>query len=134
MKTKLRAATAAAALLATLALPLGASATTTGAAQSQHYTIETRLFDRFNAGEFDGVLSISVSPAGIVQGTYRDASAGGFHAVTGSVDTNHRLWLDIGMARPLRLYGTFDAGTIAATAQIPGPDVYTFESTKVTNS
>ena len=132
MTRKLRAAAAAAALVTTLALPLGASAATTSTAQTQHYTINTRLFDRYNAGEFDGVLSISVSPQGIVQGTYRDASAGGFHSVTGSVDANHHLWLDIGMTRPLRLYGTFNDGAIAATAQIPGADVYTFESTRVT--
>ena len=126
MTKTIRTAAAAAALLGALALPLAAQAASTTTAPAQHYQLQTRRFDRLHAGEYDGQLALTVYPNGIVQGTYRP-SDGSFDTVTGGLN-GKTIWLDIGMAHPLHLTGTFTNGVLATTVNIPGPDSYTFES------
>jgi hypothetical protein len=132
MTTNIRTAAAAAALLAAFTLPLAAQAASTTSGSPQHYALQTRIVDRYHAGEFDGALTMTIYPSGIVQGTYRPAD-GGFRTVTGGIEGT-AIWLDIGMNHPLHLTGTFKDGVLRAVAQIPGPDVYTFESTNVSPS
>ncbi|HTW82517.1 MAG TPA: hypothetical protein VMD91_00460 [Candidatus Sulfotelmatobacter sp.] len=115
----------AAALLASLALPLAVSAQP-GAAT--HYLLRTRETIENHAGEFDGVLSMTVFPNGIIQGTYRLADEGNIQAVSGSVQGD-KLWLDIGgAARTEEITGTFRDGVIKATVLRPGIDITYFTS------
>jgi hypothetical protein len=129
MTTMIRKATTAAVLVATLALPLASQAASTTGASPQKYTLETRLTDRYHAGEYDGTLNLAVYPSGIVQGTFRP-SDGGVRTVTGGMSGTD-IWLDIGWQHPLRLTGTLKDGVLQAVANIPGPDTYTFEATIV---
>ena len=126
MKTLLRAAAASVAILAGAALPVASQAASTTTAQPQQYQFETRLADQFHAGEYDGNLSLTISPNGIVQGFYRP-SDGGIRTVSGGLD-GQNIWLEIGMQHPLRVTGTFKDGVLRTVAQIPGPDHYVFES------
>ncbi len=129
MITNLRNAAAAAGLLAALALPLAAQAATTTSAAPQHYDLHTRSFDQYHAGEYDGVLALTVYPDGIVQGTYRAEDGGRIQVVTGGLSDGNRIWLDIGSgADPLHLSGTFRNGALEAVASTPGPDRFTLES------
>jgi hypothetical protein len=133
MTSKIRAAAAAAGMLAALALPASALAATTTTAQTQSYTIPTKLTDRYHAGEYDGLLRLRVSPDGIVQGSYQP-SDGGIVSVTGGLD-GKRIWLDLGDGiRALHVTGTFENGVLKTTAAIPGPDLYEFDSASVTPS
>ncbi len=130
MTTTIRNAAAAASLLAALALPLTAQAATTTTAQPQHYTLQTRTFDEYHAGENDGSLALTVYPNGIIQGTYRDLDSGGFKQVTGGLGRGDRVWLDVGNGvNPVHLTGTFRNGKLETTvADVPGPDRVMFES------
>lgn len=129
MTTSIRAAAAAAGLLAALALPVASRAATTSSAPPQSYTLHTQLSDRFHAGAFVGTLVMTIYPSGIVQGTYRPDD-GGYRTVTGGV-SGDQIWLDIGMERPLHVTGTFKNGVLQTVAQIPGLNTYTFESANV---
>ena len=131
MTKTIRTAAAAAGVIAALALPLSSQAATTVSAPPQHYQFQTRMSDRLHAGEYDGQLTLTVYPNGIVQGSYRP-SEGGIRTVTGGLDGKN-IWLDIGMDRPLHLTGTFTNGVLVTVAQIPGPDTYTFESVDSAN-
>ena len=84
---------AAAGIVAMLVLPLAANAMTPAAAP-QHYNLETRIFSDYGAGEFDGTLSLTVYPSGIVQGNYHPLD-GGFRQVTGGLN-GRNIWLDVG--------------------------------------
>ena len=131
MTSKIRAAAAAAGMLAALALPASALAATTTTAQTQQYTFPTKLTDRYHAGEYDGLLRLRISPDGIVQGTYQP-SDGGIESVTGGLD-GKQIWLDIGNGiHALHVTGTFRNGVLKTTAAIPGPDLYEFDSADVT--
>ena len=127
--TSVRRAAATAGLLAALLLPLGAAAATVTTARPQTYQMETRLFDRYGVGEYDGVMRLTVNPSGIVSGWYRDADNAHLRTVTGGVERDGRIWLSIGGRHALRLNGTFKDGVLKATAAIPGPHQYQFEST-----
>lgn len=129
MRISVRTTVAAAGLLAALALPLAASAATSATGAPQRYSFQTEYSDQFHAGAYDGMMALTVYPNGIVQGTYHDMSAGDFKIVTGGIDPQNRIWLDIGNGpRALRLYGTFKDGDLRATANVPGPDVHVFQS------
>jgi hypothetical protein len=128
MTTTIRNAAATAGLLAALALPLTAQAATTTTTEPQRYTLQTRYFDQYHAGEYDGSLALTIYPGGIVQGTYR-LDGGSFRTVTGGLDAGNRIWLDIGDgAFPLHLSGTFRDGALETVASTPGPDRFTLES------
>jgi hypothetical protein len=129
MNKTIRSAAAAAALLAALALPVTAQAATTTAAQPQHYDLQTSITDRYHAGAYEGRLTLTIYPNGIVQGTYLP-SDGGARSVSGGL-TGTNIWLDIGMMGRLHLSGTFKDGVLETTAAIPGPDTYTFKSVSV---
>lgn len=134
MTSKIRSAAAAAALLGALAIPAIAPAATTATAQTQSYTIPTKLTDRYHAGEYDGLLRLRISPDGIVQGTYQP-SDGGILSVTGGLGAKNTIWLDVGNGiRALHVTGTFENGVLRTTAAIPGPDVYELDSANVTPS
>lgn len=126
----LRGAAAAGAFLAALTLPLASSAAVTSSPQS--YVFQTRLIESFHPGEYDGTMRVTVYPDGIVSGTFQD-SDGGVRNVTGGLNGTS-IWLDIGANHSLHLYGTFKNGTISATANLPGPDSYTFIATPETKS
>jgi hypothetical protein len=117
-------------LLALAALPLAAPAATEAPGANTapaQYTLPTRLVDRYGVGEYDGTLSLTVYPSGIVQGYYRPDD-GGYRTVTGGVD-GKTIWLDIGSGfRPLHVSGTFQNGKLRTVAALPGADIYTFES------
>jgi hypothetical protein len=131
MTTTIRTAAATAAVVAALALPLASqAATTTTGAEPQHYSFQTELTDRYHAGAFDGTLALTIYPSGIVQGSYRP-SDGGATNVTGGL-TGKDIWLDIGWHGRLHLSGTFENGVLKTIAAIPGPDVYEFDSVRVT--
>jgi hypothetical protein len=130
MTKSIRGVVVAAALAAAAALPLAAQATTTSNAGPQHYSLETRLTDKFHAGEFDGTLLLTIYPSGIVQGFYRPYD-GGYRSVTGGLN-GENIWLDIGMMGHSRVIGTFKDGVLNTVAQIPGPDIYTFQSVQTT--
>ena len=132
MTSKIRSAVAAAGMLAALAVPVSALAASTTSAQTQSYTIPTKLTDRYHAGEYDGLLRIRISPDGIVQGTYQP-SDGGIVDVSGGLDGKN-IWLDIGGFHSLHVTGTFRNGVLKTTAAIPGPDLYEFDSADVTPS
>jgi hypothetical protein len=127
MTTTIRQAIMTAALGAALALPLAAQAATTTNAGPQSCTLESHLAEQYHAGEYDGTLNLTVYPNGIVQGSYRP-SDGGVRTVTGGI-SGSQIWLEIGMEHPLRLTGTFKGGVLQTVANIPGPDIYTFDAT-----
>lgn len=132
MTTPIRRAAAVAGILAALALPVGACAATTSNAPPQKYDLQTQLVDRYHAGVFEGRLVLTVYPDGIVQGNYRPAD-GGVRSVTGGIDGTS-IWLDLGTQQPLHLTGTLQNGVLKTTAELPGLDVYEFDSVNVTPS
>ncbi|HTJ25278.1 MAG TPA: hypothetical protein VMA36_03845 [Candidatus Limnocylindria bacterium] len=133
MTNTIRNTATAAGLAAALLTPLAASAATTTDGAPQRYTMQTRYFSPREAGEYDGLLALTVYPSGIVQGTYRDEDAGGFKTVTGGLDRRNHIWLDIGNGvRALRLYGTFENGVLTATRNAPDPEEHVFQSVSVT--
>jgi hypothetical protein len=83
-----------------LAFALGASApvlavtnsVTTG--EPVHLQYNTKLIPRFDAGEYDGQLRLTINAEGIVSGTYMP-SDGGIKQVTGGVSGDN-IWLDLG--------------------------------------
>jgi len=127
MTTIIRKATMATALLAALALPIASQAATTTNASPQRYVFQTRMTESLHAGEYDGTLRLTVYPSGIVSGTFQP-SDGGARTVSGGM-SGTQIWLDIGMQRSVHLEGTLKNGVLQATANIPGPDIYTFVGT-----
>jgi hypothetical protein len=132
MTNVLRTAAVTASIFAACAVPLAASAATITNAAPLHYQLQSRFFDRYGAGEYQGLLSLTIYPSGIVQGLYRP-SDGGFRTVTGGIDGKN-IWLDIGMTRPLHLTGTFSGGTLDTTAAIPSSDTYSFQAVQIPNN
>ncbi|SRR5579884_903519 len=118
-------AAATAGLLAGLAGPAAAMPMQSSA--PQHYVWNTAIRNDHRAGEVDGVLNITVSPDGIVQGTYRDADTGRSEIVAGG-DENGQIWFDIGAAQRLHVVGTLQNGVLRTVVQAPGPDTITFDS------
>jgi hypothetical protein len=84
-----------------LAFALGAAApafavtnsVTTG--EPVHLQYNTKLVPRFDAGEYDGQLRLTINADGIVSGTYIP-SDGGVKQVTGGVN-GENIWLDLGV-------------------------------------
>jgi hypothetical protein len=120
---------ASAAIIATLALPLPSLATMTTNALPQRYRLDTRMVSQFEAGEYDGTLTLTVYPNGIVQGTYLPFD-GSYRSVTGGIK-GRNIWLDIGENGRLHLTGTFEHGILNSVVQKPGPDVTTFDAVPI---
>ena len=128
MTKMIRTAMTASALLATFALPIASQAASTTNAPPQRYVFQTRMTESMHAGEYDGTLRLTVFPNGIVSGTFQP-SDGGARSVSGGT-SGTQIWLDIGGAmRSVHLEGTLKNGVLQATANIPGPDTYTFVGT-----
>jgi hypothetical protein len=119
-------AAATAMLPSAFAVPVASQAASTTSAPPQHFQFQTRLYDQLHAGEYQGQLALTIYPSGIVQGNYRPYD-GGFRTVTGGLD-GKRIWLDLGVDHPLHLTGTFSNGVLETTANVPGPERFTFES------
>lgn len=120
MNNVIRAIAAAASLA--LLMPASVSAMTA----PQTYTLQTRLYDRDNAGEIDGKLRLRIARDGIVQGTYL-TDQGEFISVTGGRD-GKTIWLDFGLHGRLHMEGTFENGKLVLGSAI-GFDVWTLEGT-----
>jgi hypothetical protein len=116
-------------LVAALILPAAASAAPP--VPAGHYLLKTREVVENHAGEYDGVISMTVYPDGGIQGTYRLQDEPTIHDVVGSVTPDGNLWLDLGGATGggEHIYGTFHNGVIQATVNRPGVDLVTFQST-----
>lgn len=116
-------------LVAALILPAAVSAAPP--APAGHYLLTTREVVENHAGEFDGVISMTVYPDGSIQGTYRLQDEPAIHSVIGSVTGDGKLWLDLGATAGAgeHVYGTFRDGVIRATVNRPGVDLVTFQST-----
>jgi len=126
MKNVLRAAAASAALLLAAA-PAAVLAATESTGQPQHFAFRTQLSDRYHAGAYEGTLSLNVYPNGVVQGLYTPFD-GTPQNVAGGM-TGSQIWFDLGRgADRFHVIGTLRNGALHATAQIPGPDVWEFDS------
>jgi hypothetical protein len=125
MTMHLRTAAAAAGLLAMLSAPAAAWA---DASTPQHYQLKTREVIEHQAGEFDGILAMTIYPGGIVQGTYWLADQGSFRTVSGGL-SGDRIWLDLGgTSDAMHVSGTFRDGVLDTVVVQPGPDVEHFRS------
>jgi hypothetical protein len=62
--------------VAALGISLAAPAATVNRGQPQSYPMQIRLIDRYHAGEYAGVLSLTIYPDGIVQGLTARTTAG----------------------------------------------------------
>jgi len=122
------AATAAIAVAGAL-LPLAAGAATTTTAPSHTYILNSITTRQFGSGEYDGVLRMTISPDGYVNGSYRDADQGLPKDVIGALEPDGRIWLDIGNSDRLHLNGTFRDGVLHAVGQIPTSDTLYFDAT-----
>jgi hypothetical protein len=127
-KNTLGALAAAAAIVAAGAFPLAAGAATVTTGQSQTYTLNVITTRQFDAGEFDGVLRLTISPDGYVNGSYHDVDQGLPKVVTGALEPDGRIWLDIGSSGQLHLNGTFRNGVLHAVGQIPTSDTLYFDA------
>jgi hypothetical protein len=108
------------ALAAGLALGAGstASAATALSHTPVHLELRSVMTPLLTVGEFDGTLSLTIDPSGVVSGTYRP-STGSFQIVAGGTD-GRRIWLDIGSGGSIRVSGTLTDGTIAGSATLDG--------------
>ena len=128
MKTRVTATLSALALAAALA-PLPSPAANGG---TTIYTLSTRQYDSFSAGEYDGRMRLQVSSGGLVGGTFID-SEGHIANVVGGL-TGKTIWLEIGnrsAPRQLIFNGTFVDGKLKAMAP-HGLHDWTLEGTPVT--
>jgi hypothetical protein len=118
------------ALAGPLASAPASAVTAPGPASTQSVTFDTALAPQyFGAGEYDGVLQLSISPDGSVNGWYRPVDAGMLRTVIGGLDGD-RLWLSLGFGSPTpySIYATYDAGKIVGSTYF-GNQVYTFTAT-----
>jgi len=118
----------ASALLATFALPIASQAASTTNAPPQRYLFQTRMTESMHAGEYDGTLrSDGLSQwdrVGHVS-TQRRRCPQRIGRNVGDTDlARHRRSPPFGAPR-----GTLKNGVLQATANIPGPDTYTFVGT-----
>jgi hypothetical protein len=121
-------------LVAALTFPTAASASTPvtpGTIPAGHYQLNVREVVENHAGELDGVLSMTIYPDGTIQGTFRFLDDGSIQDVVGGLQSDGKLWLDLGAATPHGeyIYGTFRNGVISATVNRHGVNLVTFEST-----
>lgn len=116
--TALRAAAAALGLALAGGLPLAAGAATSSTAGTQTYVLNAVSTQPYRAGEYDGRMRLTIAPNGIVQGTYRDLTEGLSKTVTGGLEPNGQIWLEIGgTLRSQRFLGTFRDGVLHTVIQ-----------------
>ncbi len=123
------------ALIATLTLAVGAGFAPASAVTHagpvtlpESITLDTALTPQYyGAGEYDGVLHLTIEPDGAINGWYREADVGRIRTVIGGLDGN-KIWLDLGTGNSVDLNGTFDGGKITASTYL-GDQLYTFTAT-----
>jgi hypothetical protein len=105
--------TAAVILAAALILPAAANA-----AQPANRTLvlQSHLPQALRGGEIDGTMRLTLTPEGIISGTYQNADTGQISNVTGGVDSGNKLWLEVGGLGHYHFTGTLAGTTIDATA------------------
>jgi hypothetical protein len=108
MMNRLTRALAAGFAAISFALPLAASAVSVPATRT--LVLSTKMVHRLRAGEYDGRLRLSVTPNGIISGSYQDGSGGLPSSVVGGV-TAGKLWIDIAGTH---FVGTMNGATIDA--------------------
>ncbi len=124
-------------LAAAIALSLSAVASpalavTTHATYPALVVYRTALVPQpYGAGEYAGVLNLTIAQNGIVSGYYRPEDVGQFTSVTGGLDGDH-IWLDLGRDGLGHLEGTFSNGKIVASTFV-GNQVYAFTATPQPN-
>jgi hypothetical protein len=124
MTSHLRIAAAAAGFLAILSVPAAAWA---DASAPQHYQLKTREVIEHEAGEYDGVLSMTIYPGGIVQRTYW-LDEGGYRGVVGGLEGDH-IWLELGgTIDAMKVSGTFRDGVLDTIVIRPGANLEHFVS------
>jgi len=105
-----------AALLFSLATPLASTAMTTG---DRSVTFDTALAPQYyGAGEYDGVLHLTIASDGAIMGYYRDGDTADVRTVFGGI-TGDRIWLDLGRGGP-PITGTYDGGKIVGYTYLEG--------------
>ncbi len=97
---------------------------------TQHVTLATSLEPQYGVGRYDGTLVLTISPDGIVNGTYRPWGEGNFRTVTGGTDGS-RIWLDIGYLGRLHIEGTYANGKIVGSTFI-ADQPFTFSAAPTT--
>lgn len=87
-----------------------------------------------SAGQYTGVMTLRFYANGIVNGTYRDESAGTIKTVSGGLNGS-KLWLSFGSKGGRNFNGTIEKdGTITGTlSNWRGPNVYTFKAVPSTS-
>lgn len=115
MKARISAALSGLALALALA-PLSVSA---AARPTQTYDLVTHETDAISPGEIEGRLHISISPDGIVYGTFID-SQGRIQSVSGGLEGT-KIWLQIGQNIIHNSFtGTLIDGVLTAKAPVTG--------------
>ncbi len=108
------------ALAASLALA-GASAASAATSLSRtpvHLELQSIMTPMYSVGEFDGALTLTINPDGIVNGYYRPSS-GSVKLVSGGTDGDH-IWFDIGNSGDMRVSGRLKNGTIHGVVIVRG--------------
>jgi hypothetical protein len=91
-------------------------------------TFDTALAPQYyGAGEYDGVMHLTISPDGTVSGWYRSVDVGTIRTVVGGLDGT-KLWLDLGGRSLFDIQGTYENGKIVAST-FSGDELYTFTAT-----
>jgi hypothetical protein len=124
MKARAIATLSVLALTAALA-PLTALPATTPA---MSYVLNTRQYDPTTAGEYDGVLRLSISADGIVSGSFMNTE-GFISQVTGGMK-GEKIWFLIGNGNRIQNHyfnGTLVDGKLVATAPGNGLHTWTLE-------
>lgn len=110
--------------------PAGAAVTqglAPGVVLDKAITYKTALTpDLHGAGEYDGLLTLTVASDGVVNGYFRQDGAARITDVTGGFD-GRRIWLSLGQAGLSHIEGTYDGPSIVAGTYIRGQN-YTFRA------
>jgi hypothetical protein len=85
-----------------------------------------------SAGEYAGHMTLRFYSSGIVNGTYRDESAGSIHTVTGGLNGT-KIWLSLGNRGQRNVNGTIEKGGLirGMLTGRRGPVQYEFTATPV---
>ncbi len=95
-----------------------------------HYRTAYHLtHPNMSSGDYTGVMMLQFYSSGIINGNYRDDSAGTIVTVTGGF-SGSKVWLSIGTKGTRQMNGTIEKdGSIKGTlSNWKGPDVYAFQA------
>jgi len=112
---------AAAGLAAALMLPSAANA----APANRVLVLTSRVVQRMHGGEIDGRMRLTLTPDGIISGTYQDEDTGRISDVEGGVERDNKVWLEAGGALGgYHFTGTLIGTTIDAVAYHGNDDLH----------